>query len=419
MRATRCSIGMSRSRCWSRRMVNVRCSGKRRVRRGSPIRMSVRCTRSAYSRGNLFSRWIDVEGRTLGQVLTAGPLPCARVLRYARQIAAAVGHAHDRGVLHKDLKASNVLVTDDDQIKVVDFGIARRIGPSGIEQPPDSRSVALIAGTPAYMAPEVVRGHPADVRSDFWSLGVLLYEMATGARPFRGSFTFQVIAAILDGSPGDLASAVPAPLQVIVGRCLTVDPAARYQSAKEVCAALDSVSSADEEHVPAPIPRPRQRAAAWLRLRGSRVLIASTICFLAMIVALWRGAHIGRDVGTPAQEGSVKRLAVLPFTLSGAQDARTLGIGLADSVISRLATVPSLQVRPSASVQRLDVSQMDIKQLKKLGPMLQVDYLLLVRGEPHGEFCQVRLELVRVADAATEWKDGFCTPRHTSRPWEK
>ena len=156
------------------------------------------------------------------------------MLDYGIQIARALAHAHERQILHKDLKSANVIVTSDQRIKVVDFGIARRMGPAGIEQVTigGSQTSRVVAGTPAYMAPEVLRGEAADVRSDVWALGVLLYEMASGTHPFSGLTAFEVIASIMAGPPHALRTSMPPGLRTVVQRCLTVDRAERLPTAR-------------------------------------------------------------------------------------------------------------------------------------------------------------------------------------------
>ena len=136
-----------------------------------------------------------VAGRPLDRLIADGGLPSDRLVAYGRQITAALMHAHGRGVVHRDLKSANILVSDDGGVKILDFGLARRFAA------PDTATVTAsgmsfeapgtIAGTLAYMAPEVLRGEPAGVRTDLWSLGVILYEMAAGRRPFSGQSTFR------------------------------------------------------------------------------------------------------------------------------------------------------------------------------------------------------------------------------------
>src|SRR5262249_13965604 len=162
-----------------------------------------------------------VEGRSLSAMIAAHGLPVETAIRYAVQIADALAHAHERGVVHRDLKGANVIVTAEGRVKVLDFGLAKQL-----IQGPDEPTRTLepiteagsVAGTLSYMAPEVLRGEPADARSDLWALGVMLYEAVTGALPFGGATAFEVTSAILRDSTAPLPEYVPSGLAAIIQR---------------------------------------------------------------------------------------------------------------------------------------------------------------------------------------------------------
>ena len=172
-------------------------------------------------------------------------LPTEQMVRCGTQIAEAVEYAHRHGIIHRDLKSANVMISDESQAKVLDFGLASRIPAADMETL--TRSHVLepagepLAGTLAYLAPELLRGGVADKRSDVWALGVLFYEMAAGTLPFRGSTPFDLTAAILDGSPAPLPAKLPMPVRAVIARCLARDPAQRYQHAGEVRVALETL----------------------------------------------------------------------------------------------------------------------------------------------------------------------------------
>jgi len=188
-----------------------------------------------------------VNGRRLRDVIPAEGLSSATVMRYGAQIADALAHAHGRGILHRDLKTSNVMITPEDRVKVLDFGLAKRLEPSD-ERAATRTDLSLtepgtVVGTMYALAPEVLRGQPADVRSDIWALGVLLYEMTAGHPPFQGRTHFELSAEVLREEPAPLLATVPFGLQSVIARCLAKEVGGRYQGAGEVRAALQAAQS--------------------------------------------------------------------------------------------------------------------------------------------------------------------------------
>jgi serine/threonine protein kinase len=198
--------------------------------------------------GELYIVMELVQGKSLREMCAAVGLPSESVLRYGVQIASALVRAHDRGIVHRDLKTANIVVTAEGLVKVLDFGLAKRIS-SGITQATtwtygsvEDRS--KVSGTLPYMAPEVLRGEGADFRSDLWALGVVLYEAASGHLPFEGRTQFEVSSSILSELPKPLGPPVPPGLWAVIQRCLAKQPIQRYQRASEVQAALEAVQSA-------------------------------------------------------------------------------------------------------------------------------------------------------------------------------
>jgi tRNA A-37 threonylcarbamoyl transferase component Bud32 len=205
-----------------------------------------------------------VEGRPLHALARDDGLPVETAIRYGTQIAGALVHAHERGILHRDLKSANVIMTPDGRAKVLDFGLAKQ---AGEKQGEATRTQGLteagtVLGTLHYMAPEVLRGEPADARSDLWALGVMLYEMVSGRLPFAGQTGFETSSAILRESPASLPERVPAGLRAIIQRCLAKEAGERYQRASEVRAALEAVQSGVAAGAAAPPARVSRRR--WL-----------------------------------------------------------------------------------------------------------------------------------------------------------
>jgi serine/threonine protein kinase len=186
-----------------------------------------------------------VEGETLAAMLKAGPLPLDLALTYGSQIAEALAAAHAQGIIHRDLKPGNIMITASG-VKVLDFGLAKRADPVSSDLTTD-QSISEetheghVIGTVAYMSPEQAEGKSIDARSDIFSLGVVLYEMFCGQRPFRGDTTLSTLAAILRGTPDSLRKIrhdIPADIETFVLRCLSKNPADRYATATEMCTAI-------------------------------------------------------------------------------------------------------------------------------------------------------------------------------------
>src|ERR1700693_4832084 len=189
-----------------------------------------------------------VAGRSLSAIIPPEGLPTEQVVRYGTQIADALAHAHQRRIVHRDLKPANVTVTPEGSAKVLDFGLATRLRTEVLEAVTVSQvklgECEPLAGTLPYMAPEQLEGDLVDARSDIWALGVLLYEMASGHRPFSGRSGFALTSGILRDPPPPLPNLVPAGLVTVIRKCVMKDPAARYQKAGEVRSALEMLESA-------------------------------------------------------------------------------------------------------------------------------------------------------------------------------
>ena len=231
-----------------------------------------------------------VEGHNLSDVVRPGGIATDRLLRYGIQIAEAIAAAHDRGITHRDLKPANVIVSPDGRVKVLDFGLARLAvtgGPLDAEtSPPVSEITAEghIVGTPSYMSPEQAEGKTLDSRSDIFTLGILLYELATGIRPFKGDSVLTILSSIVRDTPPapmDLNPSLPKALSRVIRRCLEKDPENRYQSAKDLRSDLrDLLQEITSGDVSAPVP-------VAVRRRRSRWIIAAAIAAPIFAVAGW------------------------------------------------------------------------------------------------------------------------------------
>ena len=234
-----------------------------------------------------------IEGRSLSELFTATGLSMETVTRYGAQIADALAHAHDRGIAHRDLKGSNVMVTAEGRVKVLDFGLATRLEREEISELTLSYSSleSKLVGTLPYMAPEVLRGQKGGHLSDLWALGVLLYEAAAGRLPFRGNTGFEVTSAILREPPPPLPAAVPHGLAAVIQRCLMKERAERYQRASEARAALEALQGAvlQSRH-----PSEETRGPRTLVLRGMEHLTVKNGDVL-LLVGTNKGAFLLRS----------------------------------------------------------------------------------------------------------------------------
>ena len=188
-----------------------------------------------------------VEGKSLHTMSAGSGLAPESVLRYGVQIASALTRAHDRGIVHRDLKTTNIVVSSEGLLKVLDFGLAKRVGGGLLDAPTMSFSTfegaSSVSGTLPYMAPEILRGDSAEPRSDLWALGIVLYELASGHLPFEGRTGFEISSAIMREIPKPLGPPVPPGLWAVIQKCLAKEPMQRYQRAGEVQAALEAVQS--------------------------------------------------------------------------------------------------------------------------------------------------------------------------------
>ncbi len=230
-----------------------------------------------------------VDGRTLADLLPKGGLPLKRLLVIARQIVDAVVAAHDHGIIHRDLKPANVMVATNDRVKVLDFGLAKLREEAAVAESLPTRELTgegKIVGTVAYMSPEQAEGKPVDARSDIFSLGVMLFETATGDRPFKGDTSLSVLSAILKDTPRTLTEvnpALPRDLERVVRHCLVKDPERRYQSAKDLRTDLEELEHSIDSGQLSAVPR-----TAAPRRRGAGIAAAVLgIAAIAFVGVLW------------------------------------------------------------------------------------------------------------------------------------
>lgn len=286
--------------------------------------------------GRLYIVMEYVNGQPLADLIPPEGLPFDGVVRYGAQVASGLAHAHERGLVHRDLKSANVVVTQDGRPKILDFGLARQLPGERLKDlsksPTPVTADGVLAGTLSSMAPELLRGEAADARSDIWALGVLLYEMAAGTRPFTGATGFELSAAILHQAPPPLPTRVPSALQAVIQRCLEKSPAARYQQADDVRSALETCLLASRS------PSPSRRVA-----------VAALFGFVLIVVGL---AVVWRPWTPDAPATAVRpAIAVMAFDdLTKDPDSAWLSKGVQSMLLTGLAQTRDLRL---VSTQRL------------------------------------------------------------------
>ncbi|MBK9062193.1 MAG: protein kinase [Acidobacteria bacterium] len=343
-----------------------------------------------------------LEGQTLKARLDEGALPWRRAVEVGLALAEGLEAAHARGVVHRDVKPSNVFLTSDGRVKILDFGIATLDDSMSLSQGArDVTEPQAIVGTAGYLSPEQIRREAADARSDIFALGCVLYEMVTGRRTFPGDTPPEALVATLRGEPrdpADLVTGLPPELRRLILRCLEKRPDRRFQTAADLAFALkipftgsggghEFVSATDETEViaPAPLARPKLRAAP---VAASGAVLAAVLAAAAWLL-FFRGSTPAADI-----------LAVLPFTNETGDPAHEyLSEGVTDSLIDALSKTPGLSVLARSTVYAAP----DKGDPRKAGRFLHARAILVGRVNRQGADLHVDAELVDVVSGARLW----------------
>ena len=339
-----------------------------------------------------------IEGITLRERMTKGPIPPNEALDIAAQVASALCIAHRAGIVHRDIKPENIMLRPDGYVKVLDFGIAKLTQHETLDtttmlraQPATQHSMVL--GTTRYMSPEQAMAQQVDARSDLWSLGVVLYEMLAGRAPFEGDTATDVIAAIFDRNPQplkDSAPIVPRALRSVVNKSLRKDPAKRYQTGEEMLSELRAIKEKADGIA--------ARTMRWIAVAA----IAAMLVGLALFYA-WRG---GRTAPARAMAATEKSIAVLPLqNLSEDKENAFFADGVQDELLSNLAKIKDLKVISRTSVMQYKSGTR--RNLKEIAQQLGVNNVVEGSVRRSGDHVRVSVQLI---DARTDrhlWGENY------------
>jgi eukaryotic-like serine/threonine-protein kinase len=340
-----------------------------------------------------------IPGTTLSEKLAAGPLPEKDLVRLGAQLAEGLEAAHGSGLLHRDLKPGNLRITPDGRLKILDFGLAKEFGSTSGAEAGTTQDVTVgIVGTVAYMAPEQLHGDAADVRSDIYSAGAVLYEMATGQQPFQAKTSALLIESILNRppiAPSVVNHRISPALECVIVKAMDKDPDRRYQSARELLVDLRRLWAGSVQ------PAGQEKSRPW----WIWVVVASVVIVAILVAVAYR--YRLRQMRAAATDRIT--LAILPFNLITKEaDIDFLRIGIPDAIITKLSGVGRLRLRPTGTILRYENQPVDARDA---GQALATDYVTLGTVQQTGGRFRITAQLIRVTDGSPICCDHYGVPR--------
>jgi non-specific serine/threonine protein kinase len=333
-----------------------------------------------------------VPGQTLAQRIAHKPLNLKETLSIAQQVVEAISAAHDKGVIHRDLKPGNIKITPEGKVKVLDFGLAKASSTQGQSIETTVTQPGRVIGTPTYMSPEQARGRSTDHRTDIWSFGCIMYEMLTGHVPFEGETATDTVARILEREPDwqALPGEIPANIRTLLRRCLEKDPRRRLGEIADAGVQISEVLTRPITSRPVKIP---------LTLSRMATIIGAAIIVLTVGVAIW--LNHGKEA---------IRLVVLPFEDREVVEDESSTDIITAAIANRLVGISGLSIISRRSAMKYKNKEVGVRQIAE---ELRADYILegaVQRGrlsDPNNQRRQIGIQLVRASDDTQIWADAY------------